>query len=95
MHAKLLYGLTPTELRRLAFKYAEENNIKYAFTCEKKIAGKDWLYGFLKRNPEITLRQPEGTSINRIASFNSESTKQFFANLEVLMDKYNFPPDKI
>lgn len=93
--AKLFYGLTPSELRRLAFKYAEQYNMNHAFSSEKHIAGKDWLYGFLRRNPEIKLRQPEGTSINRIASFNSESTKKFFANLKMLMDIHNFPPHKI
>nr|CAH7764117.1 unnamed protein product [Callosobruchus chinensis] len=93
--AKLFYGLTPKELRRLAFKYAEEHKIKHGFPSNKQAAGKDWLYGFLRRNPEIKLMQPEGTSINRIASFNSESTKKFFANLKVLMDRYHFPPQKI
>nr|CAH7746887.1 unnamed protein product [Callosobruchus chinensis] len=93
--AKLFYGLTPKELRQLAFKYTEEHKIKHGFPSNKQAAGKDWLYGFLRRNPEIKLRQPEGTSINRIASFNSESTKKFFANLKVLMDRYHFPPQKI
>nr|CAH7744864.1 unnamed protein product [Callosobruchus chinensis] len=93
--AKLFYGLNPKELRRLAFKYAEEHKIKHGFPSNKQAAGKDCLYGFLRRNPEIKLRQPEGTSINRIASFNSESTKKFFANLKVLMDRYHFPPQKI
>nr|CAH7731547.1 unnamed protein product [Callosobruchus chinensis] len=93
--AKLFYGLTPKELSRLAFKYAEEHKIIHGFPSNKQAAGKDWLYGFLRRNPEIKLRQPEGTSINRIASFNSESTKKFFANLKVLMDRYHFPPQKI
>lgn len=93
--AKLFYGLTPIVLRRLAFRYAEKHNIKHNFSIEKQAAGKDWLYGFVKRNPEVSLRQPEGTSINRIASFNAEATKKFFANLKNLMDKYKFPPNKV
>lgn len=67
------------------------HKMERAFLSEKQIVGKDWLYGFLKRNPEIKVRQPEGTVTITIAFFNSESTKMFFANLKVLMNIYNFP----
>ena len=93
--AKLFHGLTPLQLRKLAFRYAEEHQIKHRFSPEIGAAGKDWLYGFLKRNPEVKLRQPEGTSINRIVSFNAESVKKFFTNLKIMMDTYNFPPNRI
>lgn len=93
--AKLFYGLTPRCLRRLAFRYAEQYNIVHKFDKEKGLAGKDWLYGFLKRSPEIKLRQPEGTSLNRIASFNKESTKLFFSNLQTLMERFKFEPKSV
>lgn len=93
--AKLFYGLTPKELRRLAFRYAEENKIFHNFNREKGVAGKDWMYGFLRRNPEITLRQPEGTSLNRIVSFNREETDLFYGNIEKLMKTYQFEPTRI
>ncbi|KAJ8944679.1 hypothetical protein NQ318_015887 [Aromia moschata] len=78
--AKLLFGLTPKRLKRLVFRYVEANNIRHNFNREKGLAGKDWLYGFLKRTPEITRRQPEGTSLNRIASFNKETLQTFYSN---------------
>lgn len=93
--AKLFYGLTPRRLRQLAFKYAEENNIAHNFNRESHLAGKDWLYGFLKRNPDVRLRQPEGTSLNRIAAFNADELKLFFSNLEKVMGKFNFPANRI
>lgn len=78
MLAKLFYGLTPRGLRQIAFRYAENNNVSHNFDRTSGLAGKDWLYGFLKRNPQISLRQPEGTSLNRISSFNKEAVQIFY-----------------
>lgn len=40
------FGMTLTELRKLAFKLAEENQIPHPFNKEKQFVGKDWLYNF-------------------------------------------------
>jgi hypothetical protein len=40
--AKLFYGLTPKQLRKIAFEFAEKNNIANTFNNVKKLAGKDW-----------------------------------------------------
>lgn len=93
--ANLFYGLTPAGLRRTVFRYAEENNIPNNFNKDAGMAGKDWLYGFLKRNPEISLRQPQGTSLNRINAFNSGEVKIFYSNLEEVMRKFNFSQNRI
>ncbi|GBN05007.1 hypothetical protein AVEN_264256-1 [Araneus ventricosus] len=60
-----LFGITLSDLRTLAFELAEKNNIPHVFNTEKRMAGKDWLYGFLKRHPRLVLRYPEKTSIAR------------------------------
>lgn len=52
-------GLTTQRLRRMVYDYAEANKIKHPFNKDKKAAGKDWLYAFLKRYPEIIIRRPE------------------------------------
>uniref|UniRef100_T1ICM1 HTH psq-type domain-containing protein n=1 Tax=Rhodnius prolixus TaxID=13249 RepID=T1ICM1_RHOPR len=57
--AKMFYGMTSIQFRKLAFAYAEANNIKHSFNINRKMAGKDWYYQFLKRHPEISLRKPE------------------------------------
>ena len=37
----------------------------HKFNKEKKMAGQEWLSAFMKRHPEIAVRLPEGTSMNR------------------------------
>lgn len=93
--AKLFYGLSPLEVRRAAYDYAEKHNIKNTFNKARRLAGKDWLYGFLKRNPSITIRQPEATSINRVTAFNKDEVDLFFKNLELIMEKHKFRTSKI
>lgn len=86
--AKFFYGLTPIELKRLAFEYAEANHIPHRFNKGTKLAGPDWLQLFMKRHPNISLRKPEGTSLSRVTSFNETNVKQFFENLEECLNKY-------
>lgn len=59
------------------------------------MAGMDWYYNFLARHPNISLRRPEATSINRITAFNEEETDIFFVNLKALMITYKFKSDSI
>lgn len=89
------YGMTPDSLKHSVFEYAERNKIKNPFNKALKQAGKDWMYGFLKRNPEISIRRPEATSINRILAFNSQEVKLYFDNLTQVMNKHKFPPHRM
>ncbi|KAG8233472.1 hypothetical protein J437_LFUL014018 [Ladona fulva] len=57
------FGLTLFDLHLL-------NGINHSFNKIKKIAGTDWLYGFLARRPEIKLRAPEKTSLAQAKGFN-------------------------
>uniref|UniRef100_A0A8D9EKN5 HTH CENPB-type domain-containing protein n=1 Tax=Cacopsylla melanoneura TaxID=428564 RepID=A0A8D9EKN5_9HEMI len=82
-----LFGLTLEDLRRLAYNLAESNNIKHPFNEEKKKAGKSWLYGFLKRNPQISLRSPEKTSLARAKGFNRTAVGKFFDLLHTLNEQ--------
>jgi hypothetical protein len=59
-----------------------------------KMAGRDWLEGFLKRNG-ISVRKPEATSINRVTAFNKTEVSLFYKNLEKLMETYKFTPKNI
>ena len=77
------------------YQFATLKNIKLNFNDRLKLAGKDWLYLFLKRYTTVSLRQPEGTSINRISSFNREEVTLFFKNLETVFSRQNFPPNRI
>lgn len=93
--AKLFYGVSCIQLRRLAFEYAEANKITNNFDKSSRLAGKDWLSLFLKRNPEISLRKPEATSINRIQAFNQVEVDEYFKNLNEVFEKYKFRENRI
>ncbi|KAB0795413.1 hypothetical protein PPYR_12252 [Photinus pyralis] len=93
--ARLFFGITPTELRQVAYKYAEINHIKHRFNKETAMAGPDWFRSFLKRNSVISLRKPEGTSVSRVSAFNKLEVDRFFDNLEQVLTKNKFGPDRI
>lgn len=93
--ANLYYGLTPKRIRQLVYDFAISNNIKHNFNCQSKMCGKEWLYGFLRRHPQISLRRPEATSLNRVLAFNRTEVNTFYDNLEQVMEKHNFGPTRI
>lgn len=90
-----LFGLTTKDLRRLAFQLAEKNNIKHTFNQGDQMAGLDWLKGFLKRHPDLSLRNPEPTSAARAIGFNKTAVSCFYQNLIYCLDKYKMPPHRI
>ncbi|XP_004205447.1 uncharacterized protein LOC101238624 [Hydra vulgaris] len=47
-----------------------------------KKAGRDWLIGFLKRNPKLSVRKPEATLIVRALAFNWYTIDIFFIKLQ-------------
>ncbi|KAL9697290.1 hypothetical protein quinque_000731 [Culex quinquefasciatus] len=53
-----LYGVTSLEMRSLAYQLATINRIDHPFDNGTELAGKDWLYGFRMRHPELSLRAP-------------------------------------
>lgn len=54
---KTLFGLTPSDVRRLAFDFAEKLGLDHRFSLETKMGGKDaWLAGFLECHQELSIR---------------------------------------
>lgn len=90
-----LFGITLSDLRTLAFDLAEMNCIPHGFSMEKKMAGKEWLYGFLKRHPTLSLRGPESTSMARAKGFNRVAVNKFFDLLKSMLTKHKFSPNEI
>ena len=64
------YGLTLNDLRMPAFEIAEANNVKARFNSIIRMAGKDWLKGFFKIHPQLSLQRPEATSLPWASAFN-------------------------
>ena len=84
---RMFYGLTMDALQKLAFEYAERNDIDNPFRKGK--AGKGWIHNFMLRHPEMTLRKPEATSIGRLAGFNKPQVDRFFDLLRHMYIKCN------
>ena len=89
------YGLTPQNLRRLAYQIAEINQVKTRFNHDEKLAGKKWLKGFLKRHPEIPLCLPEATSLACASGFNRSQIDAFLKILIKTVEKNNISADYI
>ena len=51
------------------------------------MAGDHWYYTFLKRHPELSLRQPEATLIGGACGFNTKANSDFFDLLDGVIDK--------
>ena len=54
------FGLKMTEIIRLAYQLAVRNGIKNRFCKRNEKAGRKWLKNFLRRDPQISVRTPEG-----------------------------------
>lgn len=90
-----LFGLTTTDLRKMAYQLALRNGKKHNFSAEKQMAGLDWLKGFLRRHPDLSIRKPEATSAARAMGFNKVAVGNFYQLLGEIYDKYKLTPDKI
>ena len=89
------YGIGLTELRRIAFELAEKNGIAHPFSSKTKMAGKDWVAAFLQRNPELSLRRPEPTSLSRLSGFNRVQVNRFYGLLKDQLATKKFLPQQI
>jgi hypothetical protein len=90
-----LFGLTITDVRKLAFQVAEKNGIPHTFNVEKQIAGKKWYYGFMDRHKNLSLREPQATSLARAKGFCKENVNEFFEILKHTVDNNKIDATKI
>jgi len=61
------FGLTITDVRRMACEFAAKNITSplKLFNSDKRQAGWDWYSGFMKRNPELSVRSAQNISYAR------------------------------
>lgn len=90
-----MYGLTTQDVLTLAYQLAERNNLSHPFSEAKRKAGLEWLRGFRRRHPDITMRAPESTSSARARAFNKPVVDKLFSTLKNVQEKYYFPPHRI
>ncbi|KAJ4437211.1 hypothetical protein ANN_17346 [Periplaneta americana] len=87
--------LTRRSVMKLAYEIAEKNKLATWFNRETKSAGKEWFSGFMKRHPELSLRQPEATSLARASGFNRVVVGKFFDTSEHLVDQHKLTAARI
>lgn len=94
--SKIYHGLSPKDLKQLAYEFAKKNNVNVPDNWTKtESASADWLTGFLKRNKELSIRTPQATSLGRATSFNRHNVNLFFEKLSDLFNRYNFGANDI
>jgi len=76
-----LYGLSVEDVRKIVYTFCKKNNIP-GFSDDEQMAGRKWMNSFMKRHPELSLRTPEKTSVQRAVGFNKAKVRRFFELLE-------------
>lgn len=62
--ADMYFGSNLKNVRKLAFEFAIKLNLKVPKNwTNNEEAGSDWFTDFLKRNPSLSIRRPEATSL--------------------------------
>lgn len=90
------YGISINELRQLAYQLVKKLNINHPSAWEKdEKASRNWYYRYMTRNPELTLRTPEQTSMNRVKAFCKANVDKFYANFGKLKVKHGFDSNNI
>lgn len=89
------YGLTTRDVRAMAFKIASMNGIKHRFSKTSELAGRKWLKGFFRRNPTISVRQPQGLSFSRAKGFNPEDVAKFFELYDPCLQQIKNNPSRL
>lgn len=80
----MYFGLSTKQVRGLAYDLAKKLGFSVPETWERcSMAGIDWMNGFLRRQPELSVRKPQATSLARATAFNRHNVGAFY-------DKLNF-----
>jgi hypothetical protein len=99
----MFFGLCPNDVRMLAFDLSQRLNMtdtdgrlnRHVFNPRKLMAGVDWFAGFMRRHNDISLRQPEATSLCRAVGFNRPAVDKFFKLLKAVTERESLTPDRI
>jgi len=94
--SKIHHGITYQKARLLAFEYAIRLQLTIPASWQNnKIAGKDWLKAFMRRQPQLSLRKPENTARARSAAFNMHNVGMFYDNLATVYSDHDYGANAI
>ena len=71
---------------QIAYQFAELNGLSDRFNSERKMAGKDWVKGFCKRQ-KLSFRKTEQCSLGRAKGFNKIQVNRFVNNLKTVYEQ--------
>ena len=79
-------GYPPTErvIRRLAYTFAEINNVAHRFNKELEVAGYDWRKLFMRRHPQLSIRKDKSMSTARGMGMCLEEVNDYFILLQTV-----------
>ena len=89
------YGLTIANLCGLVYEFCKKNKIIHSFNKDNKMAGRDFVAGFLTRHSNISLRKSEAISLNRVYGLYKVSVDKYLENLAKVLDIYNLESKQI
>ena len=82
-YSQMNYGLIKVNVQRMVYELAIKNNKNIPDSWNKnKSAGRDWLYCFMKKHTNLSLRKPETCSLSRAISFNKHEVEEFFLKVK-------------
>lgn len=94
--SKMFHGLTQDQTRQLAFELATMNSLSMPSKwSENRKAGREWLGGFMRRNPSLSLRSPEATALARATAFNKHKIGEFYDLLQDTITSKTFAGERI
>jgi len=88
----MYYGLSAKDARRIAFQLAMRNVDKDLFHCHGRTITKLEKIGYAV---VLSLRMPGVSSFGRAIYFNRAMISKFFDNLDAVMKRYKFNPERI
>ena len=72
-----------------------QSNVPRPLNDQKQMAGKDWLAGFLRRHQQISIRNPEPTSMSRAVAFNEANKNRFYEIYKHELQKEQFTASRV
>ena len=91
--ARAGFPLNSRRLRKLAYQYAEENDIK-GFSPQTRMAGEKWLKHFMQRHKAVRSKKAQNLSINRAMGANLTMIRNFYQQYEDMMKELNIVSPK-
>jgi hypothetical protein len=71
-------GLSIKDVRKLTSDLAEKYKLPHTLNKETKMAEKKLFHAFMRRNPQLSARKPEATSLAKAKGFNRDNVLHYF-----------------